>query len=404
MKIKISTLIFLLAYFPYVSFGTNNLDMQPWLFILCAALIFFSKFKKQEFLWIAIPCALAIASQLISSLISEDFDFFYFIRGFVAYFTFGFIVAFIINSSNKADQYYTLLRRSNIAYILAAVIQKLYDPNVLNILLTARTSDSRGVTSFCHEPTLFGLILLLFIALNLLHLNINNKKQVRNLIAVNVVSIFVLAISSTAALLLFLIVFMLAILNNRKILFYLCGIFCVVYLIPLAATNLEDSRMSNIFDSIYHLEFSALIERDESVYDRLMAVVYPPLASYDNYFIPGGFNLTASLPEVSIESNILSAYFYHPGNKIMSGWGALIAETGILGFVFVIFGIAYIFRKSSLLSVTDRNIVRAAAIIVIAVMISSVSLGLPLIPIIIGMIFIKIHAGSRANHFSISTK
>ena len=157
---KTAQIFFILALFPYVSFGTNSMDSQPH-FIIFGIISFFcfafsgTVFKKSINLIIFF---LIIFLTLL--FFTSKFDFLFF-RGVSSYA--GFIVT-LIASIIYFERYGIPLKTvvfANICYLIAAILQVLYGPHILSFLVDPNSfpDPSRGVISLTPEPTFFGIAL-----------------------------------------------------------------------------------------------------------------------------------------------------------------------------------------------------------------------------------------------------
>ena len=325
----------LIVFFPFISFGTNDMDTQPW--ILIFALIFYKDFissKKfvKTFLFIIFTI---LVIQIFTLFISLNTNLFYLFRGLSGYLIFLIIYHYQIKNYKKYyNNYENIIFKINYIYIFVALLQTLISPFITKFLVNARTSEARGVSSLTPEPTMFGIFLIFFCLLYTLIINDGNKKKITYLFVINLLAILLIAKSATASIYVLVGLFLWYLINIKSIKLFI-NIIILLPILYLAyfsfiSSYLEQTRLSYIFNLLFNGDFFILLTNDKSIQDRILANIYPFKASYNNFFLPGGFNLELTLKSIDIK--LFDTYFYnfHTGSRIMSLWGSLIAELGIL--------------------------------------------------------------------------
>jgi hypothetical protein len=389
---KISTLLYLffivLVFFPWVSFRTNSMDTQPWIFIFGSMFIWIFIKHQKDFSLLLFFLLLPIISQFIAILFGSDFDLTLFLRGFAAYSIFIYVYIIQKNNLSLYSNFYKLIFIINLLYLFVGIVQLMVSPLFFDWIVVGRMSESRGVSSLSPEPTSFGLFLLILSVVHLVSINRYNKKKVLFIIFLNVVFILFIAQSTTASLYLLVAIVMLTFSRVNIIITLLMSISGGAGILYLLLYG--DSRISTIFTSIINGEFFNSFLLDESIFDRIMATIYPFVSFYENLFIPGGFYLSSSLRPVDMSWIDSSLGYYHTGDKIMSLWGGVIAETGIIGFFMLFFIIIILVRKIKLLPKMMRMEYYFIFIFIFLLGFSSISLSLAPIPFVVALIISKI--------------
>lgn len=345
---KLSANIFLFfALFPYVSFGTNDMDIQPWYIIFGSiSLLLFILIRvvdKTYYLFI-FPFLFLI----VGILTTEIYDFIFF-RAISSYFSF-----FIALSLFKIyiDRYGVPIKAFvtvNIIYLLSAVVQIVFGSDVLSFLIipnSLNTGILRGVHSLTPEPSYFGITLFFLSWIYLVILDYKLSPKIKILFVINILSIVFLAKTSMVIVFLFaaLSVFILSAFNRYNVFRLLfMSFFLVIVLFAVINVFLHFNPLSRVANLVFTVQninhglidsILALIAFDASINDRVLNVVFPYYGLFFNYFLPGGFYSYADM------SIVLGSYFDNyfwsgfGSNKIMSFVGSFIYELGFLGVIF----------------------------------------------------------------------
>ncbi len=380
-----------LVFFPWVSFNVNTLDTQPWIFIFGSIFIWLFIKSQKDILTLLILFILPIISQLVAILFGSDFDLVLFIRGFASYAIFAYVYIIQKNNLNLYSDFYKYIFVINLLYLFVGVVQLIVSPLFFDWIVTGRTSVSRGVSSLSVEPTAFGLFLLILSIIHLLSMNSHNRKKVLFIVFFNAIFILFVAQSTTASLYLLIGSMMLIFSKSnmmRKIFIFISGISGVLYIIYYG-----NSRIAVIFKAISNGDFFNTFLLDQSVHDRIMATIYPFISIYENLFIPGGFYLSSSLKPVDMSWIDSSFGYFHTGDKIMSLWGGVVAETGVVGFLVLLFAMVVLIRKIMVLPKSMRNKYYLVIAFLFLLGFSSISISLAPIPFVIALMISKINRG-----------
>ena len=123
-----------------------------------------------------------------------------------------------------------------------------------------------------------------------------------------------------------------SLLVNFKLKQLLIVISCI--LIIILVINSLDLFSSNIRSLIILNQIishpSGIITADASINDRIAAIYFSIKGFYDNFFIPNGFNSY----EIYVTNEVLKQelfWFVSKNNRIMSFYGSIVYEIGIIG-------------------------------------------------------------------------
>ena len=338
---KIFIFLFLfICLFPYLSFGTNNMDTQPWPFISSALYLLYIiiswRFSLRTFLIIPATILIVSSSIIISALYYETFSLnFDLLRGIYGYLTFTFI--FVV--------YYHIYKRygfqarwffiANIIWLLVGLFQVAIDPYIFDFLVNVRTSGSRGVTGLSPEPTFYAFFLFFMNFIYLIQFNYKLNGMVKKLFTLNILFIFLVAQSSSVILLFFVgIMFFLIYRADLKV--FLLMVFSIISLILILDNFNSNARLLNILSILFKEGPLYLLSHDMSVFARIMSIIYPYYSGMSNYLVPGGFNSLASIPPM--ELFILDYNFtFDIDSKTMSYFGAIFYELGFFSLLVFLF-------------------------------------------------------------------
>lgn len=339
---RIFIIVFLLAcLFPWVSFGTNSMDTQPWALIASVLYLFYLliNYRVSLGVFLTIPAAVIIvfssvlASMFYYGTFTMDFSF---LRGVSSYLTFIFIFVVYYFVYKKYGFQENLFYGANIVWLLVGLLQISIGPYIFDSIVTVRTSDTRGVTGLSPEPTFYGFFLFFLNFIYLIQFNYKLKGAARKLFIINLLFIFMVAQSSSVILLLF-VGALFVLIYRANILVLLLMLFSLFLLVLALDYFSPNSRLMSILSLLYEGGPLYLLSIDESVFARIMSIVYPYYWGIQNYLIPGGFHSIGTLPPVEL---VMSDYYfsYDVQGKVMSYFGSIFYELGFLSFlVFLLF-------------------------------------------------------------------
>jgi hypothetical protein len=338
-RVPVYYLFLVSVFFPFISIYDLGTDMQPYSFVLAAALFPLFRHKSKQsltFLLLAIVLMGAIAIMFVGKIdfLAMRSLFNYAQLLLVSY------IAFLILGTGRV-QFLNFLVLTCLIWLFVGGVQAFYDKTFLTGLLSAvRTTDDRGVTSLAPEPAMFGMTLLFYIIF-FLHLK---PKGYVTLICLCSLGIVFLAKASLPALVLLVILIIFFSLRGT---FVSVSLFLVtVFILGIAILNiLEDSRINSLLSLL--LSEPSVLLADGSVNDRLAHVIGPVVGFIENYGIPNGFQGWSDYAQVFGSS---SQYFHSEKistTRIMSGWGGALFELGLFGTIIILVTIRALYRAYS---------------------------------------------------------
>lgn len=375
------------SFIPWIHFGLNNRDSQPWPLMFAILFIIFSpnlKFKKYYLLLALIPvfCIwvwLSFSSQIIDFIA---------LRAIVSYLTFSLCLAgFILFLKNNKFPWKILIF-INLIYLFVGILQ-LFIPDITSSIVQSRGigQAGRGVTSLAPEPTFFAIFLYLISFIFLIKKDFKFKKRdpIFYLIVFNILSIIFLARSSTVILFLFLSIFFFAI-SRMTLKQVIYSIILISFLILIGYFFLAETRIGSIFNLFYDVGVIKLVYIDESINDRVANVIYPLHGAYLNNFMPGGFHSFTMMHGTL--NDIYNGFFHFGGGStsIMSFIGVFIYELGFIGILILL---------AIFIHMQDGKLTTFANTVLIFIILnSSVPPSFPLVPFLFALFFL-----SRNNFF-----
>lgn len=283
-------------------------------------------------------------------------------------------------------------------WIIIAVIQQFYNRYFMSFLISdMRTTDSRGVTSLAVEPTYFAQMIF-FMVLCILCFEEEKKEKYKYFI-VGILGIVILAKSSMVVLVLgvgFLIFIIITLTKKwkRKYMKYLLFIpmIGIVFLIIMSFMP-ETSRLINTLESMFEQGVMYFFKNDASANDRLSSIVFSFKGAIENFFIPHGFDKWQAY-EIA-EKSSSKFFWYGSSTKIMSMYGALVFEMGILGV-----GIIYIINSWSYkyLKISNKHII--FLIFLNLIFLTAVPLSTPFVGFWLGMMCFYCEKTKRKNRIN----
>ena len=370
--------------FPYVSFGLNRLDSQPWVLIFLALYFLFKiKFDNKAIFQLWVICIIiSIFSMLY---ITNDLNIIYLFRAITNYTIVFFVWSFsiIVHLKYNPIKHYII---ASWIYNIYAILQ-IYGLNFLDWASQNRTTIGRGQTSLAAEPT-YNAIIIFFISwliINNINKNDTLKAGFKNLailtIGINILSIFFIAKSATVILMILsILLFSMFLLISKRVFFYLIFFALLISIITyINYDSLSGTRPLIIINQIIDLGFSSLyliIYNDMSINGRVAQVVIPYIGLIENFGLPGGY-----FTFEDISSRIVGPdnFFHsHTGitHKIQSFIGVFVYELGA-------FGVLILFLMGTILKKQNNWNWREITILFIS-LIPSIPLGMGLVPLLFG--------------------
>ena len=165
IKILFENIIIYCAMFPWVSFGLNRMDSQPWiLFSIVSYYLYIRKLNNKNlfYIWVITIILLTLinlyyyyAEKVIGPASITQFT--YLLRGIASYYIIFLVWIFSIKVHKERNPLHHYIIGSLI-YVFYGYLQS-KGFSFLDWMAYDRTSGERGVTSFAPEPTHLGMIL-----------------------------------------------------------------------------------------------------------------------------------------------------------------------------------------------------------------------------------------------------
>lgn len=380
---NIAFLALFFMFFPWLSFGLNNSDIQPWslIFSLLYLLLFFEK-------KITYPSMLFFFAFICSFFISIAYDKYDFLmlRGVANYFS-VFLYFFVYYSISKKYNLLRLVIIFNVIWLFVGALQIIFNASIFDFIVSVRTSDSRGVTGLSPEPTYYGMYLFFISWIVILESDYMRLKAkiCKVLVFLNVIYIIFIAKSSMILLFLILIIPFLIIgqLSIKKMVIVSFTLISLITLTYINIDMLEGTRIYNIFNSLFRYGVMSIVS-DASVNSRLVHVYVSIVSSLNDFMLPHGFH---SFGDKLVNLLSYNQYFFHGQytNKIMSWFGSVFFELGWFS-VFIYGGIfASIYNRKEVLK-SICNI-----LFLFLILNSAIPLAFPLISILLASFYAKKH-------------
>jgi hypothetical protein len=371
---------FAAVFFPYLRVLPIGSDVQPTALVLGLCVLLASTTsrlpKDTTPLLVVLVGALLIA--MITGINGVA------LRGLANYFSL-FIIAVATYGTLKARHGLSTAFLSATVWIwfFVGLIQTVITRNFLTFLLSnARSTASRGVVGLGPEPTSYGIHCLI---LMILVTDLCSGRQRRWNLAALLIQILLFARSSMTVL--FLGVWALAYFATRAgLLKSLIGAavasaFGLGILQALAYLTITVKGV-RIFDIIRLVTTAPalILVRDQSISDRVAAIVFSFAGASEHWFLPHGFiSWSAWVTEIGPRTARYIPY-YTAGDRIMSGYGAAVFELGFLGFV-----IPYVVtRTASARYAENRKRFITIAIVLNLLLLTAVPLAYPPVGFLIG--------------------
>ncbi len=401
---KILTLILLFPiFFPYIKATNyfNNLDTQPYALIfstLFLTYIFIYSYCKKVLIYFHYFFVILIFLSVYAfciSIIQDSFN----LRNILGYLS---ITVFSITGYFYCK--YNFLKQKFLysvilIYLFFGIIQKFFDRRFGEFFLSNfRAGDGfRGANSLTPEPSFYSnQLIFIFILLSLINNNIKSKKmpQIEKIIyLLIIVQIFFLSQAITGVIYITVLLSLLCILYKKIIPLFFIPI-TILFSIFYSTINTKVSRLNSIFYSTINTKVSRLnsffyelnnnpdliITKDESVNQRLSDIVISCYGFITKLPFSIGHG-TNSWNNFINENYINFKFIFFPAlssNKIMSGYGGILFETGIIGLIFLIIPYSFFILK------LKRPNAIAIALFMPLFMLSAVQISNPLFGFILG--------------------
>lgn len=389
----IDNLIFIICFFPYLSFISTPFDTQPYALALSIIVLFVRFFFNIDF---KIPniiyyyFVIAIIS-FFNMLIMSSFRLG--IRSFVGYISVPIFMLIAYTSFDRIKSN-ALIVITTVWFFFGVVQTFIYRDFGKVLVSRMSTSTDRGVTSLAVEPSYYAILCIFILVYNMILYNQNKyNKKVYNYIFF--ISSFQILLAKSAMgfviYILFLFFNFLFSSTYKQKLKYI-SIFVLSYIIGLGYTifiGFSSGRLLSLYKKLDEGLLN-LILKDGSIADRLGHILVSfsslshsngigfGLGQWDNYapYIAHNSGL--------LISNITNVNFTL--GRIMSGWGSTIFEIGLFGVLFILGFIYLVCYNTFHLNSKNKSLLCITGFTIFITMMTSVPLTYPLFGYYMGTI------------------
>lgn len=373
----VQTAFLFFCFFPYLAPVPLPTDVQPYALILSLIVCAFgSHDKPPKEIWLL---AVAPFSALIIWLV-DDQSFYGFREtlSFLSPLPITLATMIILNQPAGASSLRRFIAFSTYTWLFFGLLERLINPDLLVALIPHISVDeARGVSGLATEPSFYGVYCLFLLLLN--YLCNSNDRRIMYLLLFQIV---VLAQSSVTILLMLIYMLYRTILfpTRRQIAVIIFLAISAIGLLAYVLPQLSNLRLATLAINLVNRPM-VLFQVDTSINARAGHVLFSVLGFLDNYGLPRGFDHFTDY--ILRRANSLDFPWLGglpPHLKIMSGYGAIIFELGILGLLTPLAVAILIFKYF-------RNKIRSAllmALYISTIMFSAIQISLPLFGIFLG--------------------
>lgn len=329
--------------FPYITIFSTPFDTQPYPVILGIVIIFLEFLKDKD---LKIPKIIGIYLLILFYALFIYLFSMNVMAGLRS--LYSYISLFVVTLAS----YYSIsffkfkyLKGAVYTWFFFGTIQQFIMRNFGQIILPRlSTSFDRGVTGLSVEPSSYGIMVMFFLLLNDLFYE-HNKSDKKDFLIVRILCIIQLLYARSALTFLLFFIYIaftfIIKINFKKIITLLISssIFLIVYELRDSIIISHSSRLSVLW---YKLQggIMNLILHDGSIADRLLHILIPLKSLFLSYGMGYGLgNWEEYSYQIIAKDNslirLLSQVNFTSG-RIMSGWGSILFELGIVGILFLL--------------------------------------------------------------------
>ena len=387
--VKVISYIFVFfCFFPYLNILRIPTDAQPNALVFGLLLVALSdsvKFRKTLLVFFV-----AIFLAFFAGFIWNSTFKFSSFRSLVNYLSLSIITIASIFFLKRNKLSYRFFNFSVISYFVVSIIQTLTSKTFLTFLLyRSESTESRGVTGLAPEPTFNATMGVLFLVIYLLNFF---PYRLKYHVAIFLIWIVFLAKSSTILLVLVASFFLYSLVFyfNRTV---IAGIFFFVIVIASLQAYLANAASDNSVRLVTLM--NALVQNpdtflifDKSINDRFSHIFAAFYLSFENYLMPFGPDYKWFNTRIF---ELKSGDFYYviffdkvkpQWERIMSGWGMLVYECGLAGFLFLVY-----FNLKCILNFRMLKPYFLAFVIFTITLFTALSINTAIVPFIFGNFF-----------------
>lgn len=334
----ITSLIFL-SFFPWIDLISFGFDSHPFISIFSLVYLLFVKknivIKKSEVIILSSFLIIAVLNLLFSFLKTESL-FFEDIRGLYSIITIS-LAWFAFSNIIYIHNLKKVLIIINVIWVLTGLYEYFFSREIIDIFVSSRGTDSRGLSALSKEPSFFGLTLI-FLSFCILIIDKYVFLKSWTFHTVNFFSIIFLSGSMTAIIpgVIFILLFFRPKRESRTLYFIL-----VIFLIYIFYTIGLDDLYPRTRDLFLMMQ-NGLDEllTDASANARIEHLIIPWTVSFDNYFSPMLLSNFSEYRDSSVDTNI---FWYFNNSKVILSW--YLQFLYLLGLPFIVITLVVFFRK-----------------------------------------------------------
>ena len=327
---KFSMAVFWLAcLLPFIVIVNLGSDVQPnaLVFSLVAASFLIWESDAPKEIWIL--AIMAVVALFAASTVRIDILALRNIATYISMFSVSF-VAYIFLKKDRS-LFILCLEAAFHLWVFSGVIQFFTGPFVFEMLVPlSRTSIDRGMPGLSGEPSFYGLMMLMFLVI----FRLLGVLRIRHAVLALGTILFV-AQSSVAVLVLALAagVYGVMSINNLKRFTILAVTVSIVAVVILQLPS--DMRIARLF-SLFLQAPEQILLTDASVSERFVSIFVPLYAFVSSYGLPHGLETSAWFEAFRATKREFPLLFWYsvPGTRIMSGYGKVLFEFGLLGLIY----------------------------------------------------------------------
>ena len=381
-------LFIIFSLLPWVNFGLNNMDSQPWSFIF--GIFFLLSLKKITFPDNSINILVFVFLGLVFTLlITNSLNISFVLRAIVNYFSISLFYILFYNYFIRYHFPFKIFIFFNFLWIGFGFLE-MFSAELIKSISIMPTDHTRCTTSLAPEPTFFAVYLFIISWIFAESKNFIINKKIAIILLINFISVIFLAESAMVTLFYVIVVCVVFISNflhvlirlkiNKKNMISYVILICLIYLTIIFAKDLlNETRLFYLVNKFLNAQsILEIIINDASINARVESVYFSVIGSFKNYLIPGGLDSFIEMRR-EILSLMEKEIFYNrvESNKIMSWAGSLLYELGIFGLLIMVFFFKSIY-KGSLSSLFN-------CLTLFLILFSAIPLAFPLISILMSL-------------------
>ncbi len=373
---SIGFFFFIFSLIPWINFGVNNFDIQPWSFVF--AIIFLACLKKLIIPVYSIKIlTLVLIGLSFALLATNSINIFFLFRAIVNYLSLPILYVAFYNYFIRYNFPLKLFVIFNFLWIGVGLIQLSFPEINFSFVNQRNVDEIRGSSSLAPEATFFAIFLFFSSWILIETKNFAMSKNIKILLFLNFLAVLFIA-KSSMVFLFYIITITSFLVSNFFYIFidlkflkkevssfviFLIIIFLVFIIFKIFFYN---TRLFFFIEQFFNSQsILEIIKTDASVNSRVESVYFSVIGSLKNYLLPGGLDTFVEMRK-EILNSMENEIFYNrvESNKIMSWIGSIIYELGIFGIIIITLFFKAIYRnfKGSLFYLATLIIILFSAI------------------------------------------